>query len=108
MSPASQSLDDLFDTVYREARSAFGRKDIDISVTRDMDADEDDRYVARVLLDHTLAIAHGPNPAEALDALQVRIIKLAKQYKREIDECDAAFAAEREARAKANTIPEIG
>lgn len=67
----------LFAEAYANARAAFDRKDIDVSVTYESDMEEDDRYAARVVHNRTLAISHGPDPESALTALLLRIRTIA-------------------------------
>lgn len=73
----TQDISALFATAYAEARSAFSRKDIDVSVTFESEMEEDDRYAARVVHNRTLAISHGPDPETALAALLLRIRTIA-------------------------------
>lgn len=102
MSPTTQSFTDLFDTAHREATACFERKDVDVSVTRDTEMDDDSRYVARVVHNQTLAIAHGACPEEALEALIRRVCVIAWRKKTEA-KVDGEIAAKRleiEAEAK--------
>jgi predicted RNase H-like HicB family nuclease len=86
MTAGPQSTHDLFDDAYREACAVFAR-DVDISVTRDTDGTDDDRYVARVLdTPRTLAIAHGETPDDALENLIEKIMQIAKRAERDADE----------------------